>query len=177
MTFALTAGLLRDAFTRKGLRYRYMEQAAQLPQHHWLSTVNNAKLWYLKPLDLYQAEKPYHINLPSEALGSHAQSNEVSHEYSGIQIQNLRGRENDFNLDRNGFQVFQDINCSDSPNRSCHNVSAAPSPDIFDSPDAVRRIYYPTIERLLKEKLGAQSARAFTHDVRLPPYRRLKSIG
>ena len=171
MTFALTAGLLRDAFTRKGLRHRYMEQAAKFPQHQWLSTVNNAKLWYLKPLDLYQAEKPYHINLPSKALGGHAQSNEVSHEYPGIQIQSLRGLEKDFTLDRNGFQIFQDIDCGDTFNRSSHNVSAVPSPDIFDDPDAVRRIYYPTIERLLKEKLGAQSARAFTHDVWLPPCR------
>ena len=171
MTFALAAGFLRDAFTRKGLRHRYMEQAAKFPQHHWLSTVNNAKLWYLKPLDLYQAEKPYHINLPSEALGTHAQSNEVSHEYPGIRIKSLRGLENDFTLDRNGFQIFQDIDCGDSSNWSSHNVSAAPSPDDFDDPDAVRRIYYPTIERLLKEKLGAQSARAFTHDVWLPPCR------
>ncbi|KAM0803107.1 hypothetical protein BDR22DRAFT_802241 [Usnea florida] len=128
-----------------------MKQAARCPQRHWLSTVNNAKLWYLKPLDLYQAEKPYHINLPSQALGSHAQSNEVSHEYPGIRIKSLRGLENEFTLDRNGFQIFQDVDCGN---------------DYFDDPDAVRRDYYPTIERLLKEKLGAQSAIAFTHDVR-----------
>ena len=152
----------------KGLRHQYMKGAASCPQHHWLSTVNNAKLWYLKPLDLYRAEKPYHINLPSEALGSHAQSNEVSHEYPGIRIKSLRGLENEFTLDRNGFQIFQDIDCGDGSKRSLHDVSAAPSPDYFDDPDAVRRNYYPTIERLLKEKLGAQSAIAFTHDVWLP---------
>ena len=123
----------------------------------------------MKPLDLYQTEKPYHINLPANALKRHAQSNEVSQEYTGIRIKNLRGFENDFTLDKNGFQVFKDADCSLDSDLSTHSASAAPAPIMYSDPDVVRKKYYPAIERLLKEKLGAQCAKAFTHDVWPPP--------
>lgn len=168
--FTLKFGLSRGAVTRRGPFHRCSGQAASIPQNHWLSTVNNAKLWYLKPLDRYQTEKPYHINLPANALGSHAQSNEVSQEYSGIRIENLRDFENEFTLDKNGFQIFQDTNPGDDSVSSTHSASATPTSDVHDDPDIVRKNYYPAVERLLKEKLGAQLAKVFTHDVWLPPY-------
>lgn len=159
-------GVLRGAFTRKGGFYQCSRQAANISRSHWISTTNNARLWYLKRLDLYQTEKPYHINLPANALGRHAQSNEVSQEYAGIRIKSLRGFENDFNLDKNGFQIFEDIDCGDDADWSTHSASAAPTSDVYADPDIVRKKYYPAIERLLKKKLGAQMTKAFTHDVR-----------
>lgn len=166
--FALRFGGFEGAFNRKHVLNRCLEQAANIPRIHWISTVNNARLWYLKPLHLYQTEKPYHINLPANALGSHAQSNEVSEEYAGIKIQDLRGLEKDFTLDRNGFQIIQDASRG-AESSFTHNASAAPTSDIFDDTDTVRKYYYPAVERLLKDKLKVQSAKAFTHDVCLPP--------
>lgn len=170
INFAPMFGVLRGAFTRKGGFYQCSRQAANISRSHWISTTNNARLWYLKRLDLYQTEKPYHINLPANALGRYAQSNEVSQEYAGIRIKSLRGFENDFNLDKNGFQIFEDIDCGDDADWSTHSASAAPTSDVYADPDIVRKKYYPAIERLLKKKLGAQMAKAFTHDVWLPPY-------
>lgn len=170
VSFALAFGELRGGLTRKGILRRCLGEAANIPQHHWISTVHNARLWYLKPLDLYQTEKPYHINLPANALGRHAQSNEVSQEHTGIRIENLRGSENEFTLDKTGFQIFQVTDCGDNPDWSTHSASAVSTSDIYNDPDIVRKTYYPAIERLLKDKLGAQSAKAFTHDVWLPTY-------
>lgn len=170
ISFALTFGVRRGTFTTKGCFHRCLGQAGNTSRIYWLSTVNNARLWYLKPLDLYRTEKPYHINLPANALGGHAQSNEVSQEYAGIRIENLRGFENDFTLDKNGFQIFQDTDCNDESGWSAPSASLVPTSDVYDDPDIVRKNYYPAIERLLKEKLGAQSAKAFTHDVCLPLY-------
>ncbi len=147
-----------------------MEQASKMAPSHKISTVNNAKLWYLKPLHLYRTEKPYHINLPANALGDYAQSNEISQEYAGIRLQDLRGYENDFTLDRHGFQIFQDADFGDDSDRSPHTRGAAPDSDVYDDPRIVRKSYYPAIERLLKEELGAQSAKVFTHDVWLPAF-------
>ena len=169
MSFAIAFGTSRGAFTREGFSHRCLGQAANLQRKSLMSTVNNARLWYLKPLDLYQTEKPYHINLPVNALGSHAQSNEVSQEYAGIRIQSLRGFESCFTLDKNGFQVFQDTDCSDASDWSTRGARAAPGSDVYSDPALVRENYYPAVERFLKEKLGARLAKAFTHDVWQPP--------
>lgn len=124
----------------------------------------------MEPLQLYQTEKPYHINLPANALGGHAQSNEVSQEYAPIRIVDLRGSENDFTLDKHGFQIFRGTDWADDSDRSMYSGSAALLSGFNNDPDTVRKYYYPAIENLLKEKLGAHSAKAFTHDVWLPPY-------
>lgn len=174
-SFALRFQCLEGAFARKRILNRCLGQPANVPRNRWISTVKDAKLWYLKPLHLYQTEKPYHINLPANALGSHAQSNEVSEEYAGIQIEDLRGFENDFTLDKNGFQIFQDTDCSNSSVCSTYGTSAVPTSDFYDDPDLVRKYYYPTIERFLKEKLKAQLVKPFTHEVWLPLSRLLIS--
>lgn len=168
--FALRLTGLKGAFTGKRDFNPCLRQATKIPRNRSISTVNNAQLWYLEPLNLYQREKPYHINLPANALGGYAQSNEVSREYTGIRIKNLRGFENEFTLDQNGFQIFQDTECGDVPKCSTHSANAASTSGLFDDPDIVRRYYYPRIERLLKQKLRAQSAKVFTHDVWPPSY-------
>ncbi|KAL6713620.1 hypothetical protein ACLMJK_009085 [Lecanora helva] len=110
----------------------------------------DGRLWYLRRLNTYKTEKPYHINLPARALGCHWQTNEVSQEQGDIRIEDIRGREEHFSLDTNGFQVLR----------------AAWNGLNHDDPDAVRRGYYHTIECLLEDRLGARFAKAFTHDIR-----------
>ena len=158
---------LGGAFTGKWSFKRCLRHATKIAHRHSLSTINDARLWYLEPLQLYQTQKPYHINLPASALGAHAQSNEVSREYAGIRIENLRGFEDNFTLDKHGFQIVQDSHWADGPDGCTHSAGAAPIPSFEDDPDTVRKYYYPAIESLLKKSLRAQSAKAFTHDVRL----------
>lgn len=67
-----------------------------------------------------------------------------------VPIEDGRGREQDFTLDRNGFALVR------APSRVAD----------FYSQEEVRRTYYPELERLLREQLGASRAVIFDHTVR-----------
>jgi hypothetical protein len=67
-----------------------------------------------------------------------------------VVIEDARGRESEFNLDRNGFALVK-----------------APSlvQDFYD-PDQIKAVYYPEVERLLRDTLGASRVAVFDHNVR-----------
>ena len=67
-----------------------------------------------------------------------------------IRIEDARGHEAEFTLDRNGFQLVQ----------------APTQVGDFYSPEEVKRTYYPEVERLLLGKLGASRVFIFDHTVR-----------
>ena len=67
-----------------------------------------------------------------------------------IRVEDARGREQEFTLDRNGFQLAK-----------------APSQvRDFYSDEEVKRTYYPEVEQLLRERLGANRVFIFDHTVR-----------
>ena len=134
-----------------------------------ISDVLNAKLWYLKPFDLYRTVKLYHINLPAITLPPGVQSNEESEEYQDIAIRNVRGKESNFTLDWNGFQVFTATGSNKSPSTQAKIVSEALKEEEYNNADVVREKYYPAVETFLKTALGAERALAFTHDVSHEP--------
>ena len=81
-----------------------------------------------------------------------------------VTIEDARGREAEFSLDRNGFALVK------APTRVR---------DFYD-PDQVKSVYYPEVERLLRDKLGASRVVVFDHNVRnatrdgfAPPSRRV----
>src|ERR1700761_3392594 len=67
-----------------------------------------------------------------------------------VRIEDARGREAEFTLDRNGFQL----------------VKAPTAMRDFYDPDEIKRVYYPEVEQLLKDKLGASRVFVFDHNVR-----------
>jgi len=67
-----------------------------------------------------------------------------------VTIEDARGREAEFTLDRNGFAL----------------VKAPTAVRDFYSGDEVKRVYYPEVERLLLETLGASRVFVFDHNVR-----------
>ena len=67
-----------------------------------------------------------------------------------IRIEDGRGREHEFTLDRNGFAL----------------VKAPSQVGDFYSDEEVKRIYYPEIDRLLRTQLGASRVFVFDHTVR-----------
>lgn len=68
-------------------------------------------------------------------------------------IHDIRGRETDFSLDRDAFQVIQDV-----------PVSAEPS---FTDDDSITKNYYPEIEKLLLDNVpGAHKVFIFDHTIR-----------
>ena len=67
-----------------------------------------------------------------------------------VTIEDARGREAEFTIDRNGFQL----------------VKAPTAVADFYDPDEIRRVYYPEVEQLVKDKLGASRVLVFDHNVR-----------
>ena len=67
-----------------------------------------------------------------------------------IAIEDARGHEGEFSLDRNGFAL----------------VKAPSAVADFYAADEVKRVYYPEVERLLRDKLGASRVVIFDHTVR-----------
>jgi hypothetical protein len=67
-----------------------------------------------------------------------------------VQIEDARGRESEFTLDRNGFAL----------------VKAPTVVTDFYDPEEIKRVYYPEVERLLRDTLGASRVFVFDHNVR-----------
>jgi hypothetical protein len=67
-----------------------------------------------------------------------------------MRIEDGRGREQEFSLDRNGFQL----------------VKAPSRVGDFYSDGEIKRTYYPEVEQLLRDKLGAARVVIFDHTVR-----------
>src|SRR6201997_3614979 len=67
-----------------------------------------------------------------------------------VAIEDARGREAEFTLDRNGFAL----------------VKAPTGVADFYSPEEITGVYYPEVERLVRDKLGASRVFVFDHNVR-----------
>src|SRR5689334_25354020 len=67
-----------------------------------------------------------------------------------VTIEDARGREAEFTLDRNGFAL----------------VKAPTAVADFYSPEEIKRVYYPEVERLVRDELGASRVSVFDHNVR-----------
>jgi hypothetical protein len=81
-----------------------------------------------------------------------------------VRIEDARGREAEFTLDRNGFAFVN---------------TPSQVRDFYDA-DEIKAVYYPEVERLLRDKLGASRVVVFDHNVRnasraglAPPSRRV----
>lgn len=71
-----------------------------------------------------------------------------------VTITDIRGHESDYNLDKDAFQVYS-------------GVSSATTYETFQDDEAVKRVYYPEIEKLLLDKVeGAHKVILFDHTIR-----------
>ena len=102
-----------------------------------------AKLHYLKRGD----EKPtfYRIEPPPGV----PQWNGIDDERE-VTIEDVRGRESEFSLDRNGFSL----------------VNAPTAVANFYDSEEIKRVYYPEVEQLLRDAVGASRVYIFDHNVR-----------
>ena len=67
-----------------------------------------------------------------------------------VSIEDARGRESEFTLDRNGFAL----------------VKAPTAVADFYDPEQIKRVYYPEVERILRDTLAASRVFIFDHNVR-----------
>jgi hypothetical protein len=127
-----------------------------------------ATFWYLKALELYKTVKPYHINIPASSLPPGTQANEVSEPYHGIQVEDMRTREGNYTLDKNGFQYFRDgyrSNLLTGNGQQDSSLSSCIKYDEYEDPAVLRAKYRPAVEKFLLDKLGAEKVFAFAHEV------------
>ncbi|KAH7321067.1 hypothetical protein B0I35DRAFT_428479 [Stachybotrys elegans] len=72
---------------------------------------------------------------------------------SPVTIQDIRGRESDFSLDRDAFQIVTD-------------VPPSAEPDFLDD-DSIKKNYYPEVEKLLLDTIpGSNRIHLFDHTIR-----------
>ncbi|KAJ5135235.1 uncharacterized protein N7515_004513 [Penicillium bovifimosum] len=93
---------------------------------------------------------PYNYVDPQPGI---AQRNYLEPEQT-VQITDIRNKEDNFNLDKDAFQVLQRV-----PTKTTYTT--------FESDASVRKIYYPEVESLLLSALpGAQKVILFDHTIR-----------
>lgn len=71
-----------------------------------------------------------------------------------VVVDDIRGHEAEYNLDKDAFQVYS-------------GVSSAATYDTFSDDEAVKRVYYPEVERFLLDNVaGAHKVILFDHTIR-----------
>jgi chloramphenicol O-acetyltransferase len=96
--------------------------------------------------------------VPPSALPPGLQSNEKSQGYDEITIRSLRGKEQEFDLDRNGFQIFKDEG-------NAFSLHSALKYEQYSDFATVKTKYREAVRQFLKERLGAEEVLPFTHEV------------
>ncbi|KAK0659147.1 methyltransferase CmcJ [Cercophora samala] len=107
---------------------------------------------YAKDLPLFQHEKPYVVLSELANSDSKFRQTNVELEFGKPQvIQDIRGREAEFTLDLNGFQI-------------CHHHSALEN---WGNVKDIEDVYLPEVEALLRNELGSDVAVIKIFDWRL----------
>jgi hypothetical protein len=94
-------------------------------------------LEFLKPLDKYKTEKPYRlfVGLP-DASDDFPVTNCETEEFC-VSLHDIRGRENNYNLDEHGFQCI----------RYTHAFSS------WDDAESIDTQYLPQVEKSIRENI------------------------
>lgn len=96
------------------------------------------KLHYLEWSPRYEKEKPYQVFLGgAEEVDGIKDTNLCFKESPELVVNDLRGQEKDFNLDRNGFSV-------------CTHETAVTR---FGTAEEIEQVYLPEIEAMLKREV------------------------
>ncbi|KAM5506466.1 hypothetical protein McanMca71_002660 [Microsporum canis] len=112
-------------------------------------TTVQASLFFLTPDELHKQQRPYTFKFPPN--NGCPQSNMVHQKIDGITVEDMRGREEQFQLERNGFTVLK--------------VNTGLEYDSFFEQKGISQ-YFQLMERVLKLHLGASRVDIFRHGIR-----------
>jgi hypothetical protein len=112
-------------------------------------------MFFLTPDELHKQQRPYTFKFPP--YNGCPQSNMTHEQRHGIPIENMRGREDQFQLERNGFTILK--------------VDTGLDYDEFFEEKKVKQ-YLSQMEGVLKAHLGASRVEVFRHGVHFVPVRR-----
>lgn len=116
------------------------------------SKMDNESLYvpmsFISPISLYDTVKPYSISTDVESwIGSIRRSN-FQKNVRNVMVQDLRGREGDFNFEENGFAVI--------------DLETSMSYEDFADPVKLADIYVQEVGACLLDYFGATSLQAFS---------------
>ena len=112
-----------------------------------MAVVQSSMLFFARD-DLYEHEKPYQLKyIPDNGVPA---SNYRVEKREGIKITSVRGREDQFSIEKNGFAIFK--------------MDQAPPYDDFNNPDGIRA-YLETVVQSVKTLLGADKVQVFHYAV------------
>lgn len=112
-----------------------------------MAEVQSSMLFFARD-DLYEHEKPYQLKyIPDSGVPA---SNYRVEKREGIKISSMRGREDQFSVEKNGFAVFK-------------MDQATPYTD-FNNPEGIRK-YLETVVQSVKTLLGADKVQVFNYAV------------
>ncbi|TFL01328.1 hypothetical protein BDV98DRAFT_77439 [Pterulicium gracile] len=92
--------------------------------------------------------EPLFVNINAGVDGERAKNFEQK--YHEVEIENVRGKEDQYSVDKTGFQFFK----------------RTPTVKDFTDDAVVEKTYYPEIEQVLKELTGASRVVIFDHTIR-----------
>lgn len=104
---------------------------------------------FIRNDDFYNEEKPYLLTY--EPPGDFPKTN-VKLDNRHMKLEDIRGRENEFNVEDNGFAIMK--------------IQTKLSYEDFDNEDLVKRVYLKEVAETLKTFLGASRIQIFEHIVR-----------
>ncbi|KAF2133131.1 hypothetical protein P153DRAFT_353543 [Dothidotthia symphoricarpi CBS 119687] len=107
-------------------------------------------LIFLKPDPKYLHEKPYRLRY--DPGGTIPRTNCETHVQRNVTVHDIRGREAEYTLDRNGFQIV--------------NLESELAPDEFHDRAKVKSVYYGELKQLLKHTFGANRVEILEHGIR-----------
>ena len=107
------------------------------------------ELVFLRRESKHNTEKPYKLQYdPGEGL---PRSNCINEATTDITIQDIRGRENQFTLEREGFAY--------------RRMKSSLAPEEFYHEERVKKVYYQELQQFLMKNLGAKRVEILEHGV------------
>lgn len=125
----------------------------KMEDKHVMNQAIITSLYYLAPLPRYRTEKPFYVNFPIRDVTDVPQHNILHDHYEGVEVHDVRGREHEFNIDIQGFQLVRQ--------------PTSMTNDDFEIDHVVRTKYYPEIVELLTRTLHATRVVPFERTHRL----------
>lgn len=114
-----------------------------------------APMSFISPIELYDTVKPYTISTDVEKWTGPVRRSNFKKNVCNVMIQNLRGREGEFNFEENGFAVI--------------DLKSSMSYEDFADPAKLADIYVQEVGACLLDYFGATALHAFSVIVLLVP--------
>lgn len=108
-----------------------------------------ATIRYLADLELFKHEKPFFSNIPFYDIPGSRQHNIETVGHDNISITDIRGHENEYKLDKQGFEI--------------RHLPTVPDEELFKNEEWIKSSYYPVIEDFVRQELSAKQIFIFDH--------------